>query len=374
MPEIRHGSLAAGLDPQVSESHASQTSASNPSAATATRPQPVQHASAQSADTAVSGTKQMSAMRRLSHAISGLSSKSDHGPPTGSTDLSDECHKSLSYALREPADVYYDSRAAGRREWKRRARNLQDYYDDNPHLLSQLPFSWHHGKRRWKLWGLAIIAFIDASIVPIVLYYCMKYAGNVPSHIIFAIITTIWGGPAYLEFGIRTLRLLKKENFYRPLGLESRWASNMTTWTGSLTIFVLTALFIIGSAPRHTGLRVVSMAAVSILWCLGGVLLFIHLLHMYKRPAPFRINSTAKGEPVRDHHVAPSPFKISLTDSCVCYRSMQAPITSWRMYSLLTLAVAVPTERLSRRDIRRVPASAKCCTKCPSSGLSQLSL
>lgn len=312
MPEVRHGSFAAQSDPviasqesapaQNANGNAIHASVSSPTGA-APRPQAVQQLSARSADTAVAMTKQVSPMRRLSHAMSGRSLKNE--TTEGTLDQTDMGRKSLSYALRDPADAYYDSRAAGRKEYKRRAKDLQEYYDDNPHLLPQLPFSWHHGKRRWRLWFFAFCVFVDASAVPIALYYGMKYAGNVANHITFIIITTVWGGPTYLEFAIRTLRLIKKERFYRPLGVESRWACDMTTWVASLTIFVLTALFVVGSAPRHTWIRVVSMAAVSILWCLGGALLYLELLHMYKKPAPFRISSTAKGEPVS---ISPHPI------------------------------------------------------------------
>src|ERR1700710_618542 len=48
-------------------------------------------------------------------------------------------------------DAYYDSRAATKREFKRRASTLQDYYSQNPTLLPQLPFTLRHGWKRWKL-------------------------------------------------------------------------------------------------------------------------------------------------------------------------------------------------------------------------------
>lgn len=206
--------------------------------------------------------------------------------------------RSLSYALRPQAEAYYDSRAGTKKEWKRRAKTLEDYYEEHPDLLPQLPFTWHHGKRRWRLWFFAFIVFVDASAIPIALYYGMKYAGHVEEYIIFIIVTTIWGGPTYLEFGLRTLRLIKKEHFFRPLGTTSRWCADMLTWASSLAIFVLTTLFIVGSAPHDTWLRVVAMAAPSILWTLGGVLLLITLYHRFNWPAPFRISSTAKGEKV----------------------------------------------------------------------------
>jgi hypothetical protein len=210
----------------------------------------------------------------------------------------DAGRRSLSYALRPRAEAYYDSRAATRQEWQRRAKTLEEYYDDNPHLLPQLPFTWHHGKKRWRLGLFFFLVFVDASAVPIALYYGMHYAGHVPGWIIFAVVTTIWGGPTYLEFAIRTLRLIKKERFYRPLGTTSRWCFDSLTWTSTLTITVVTALFIVGSAPHEVWLRVLCMPAVSILYCLGGVLGLITLYHAMDWPAPFRISSTAKGEKV----------------------------------------------------------------------------
>ena len=84
---------------------------------------------------------------------------------------------------RADADAYYDSRAATKREFKRRASTLQEYYALNPTLLPQLPFTWHHGWRRWKLFGLIFLIFVDACVMPIVLYYAMKFAGHVQGFI-----------------------------------------------------------------------------------------------------------------------------------------------------------------------------------------------
>lgn len=69
---------------------------------------------------------------------------------------------------------------------------------------------------------LIFFIFVDACVAPIVLYYALRYAGGVEGWIIFAIVTTIWGGPTYIEFAIRTLQLIRKERFYRPLGTNSR--------------------------------------------------------------------------------------------------------------------------------------------------------
>lgn len=87
--------------------------------------------------------------------------------------------QSSKYEEREAADAYYDSRAATKREFKRRASTLQEYYQQNPQLLPQLPFTWKHGWKRWKLFGYIGLIFIDACAVPLILYYTMRFVGNV---------------------------------------------------------------------------------------------------------------------------------------------------------------------------------------------------
>lgn len=75
--------------------------------------------------------------------------------------------------------AYYDSRAATKREFRRRASTLQEYYQEHPELLPQLPFTWRHGFKRWKLFFTIFIMVVDACVLPIVLYYSMKFAGHV---------------------------------------------------------------------------------------------------------------------------------------------------------------------------------------------------
>ena len=210
----------------------------------------------------------------------------------------DNERRSISYARRETASAYYDSRAGTHKEWKRRGKTLQEYYDENPQLLPQLPFTWHHGWKRWRLFFFVFLAFVDASVVPIALYYGMTYGGHTPGWIVFAIITSIWGGPAYFEAGMRTLRLIKKERFFRPLGTDSRWSFDILTWILALAIGVVTVLFIVGGAPHIVFLRVLSMPGPAILYCLGGSVALLTLYHKMGWKAPFRISSTAKGEKV----------------------------------------------------------------------------
>jgi len=139
---------------------------------------------------------------------------------------------------------------------------------------------------------------IDACVVPIVLYYALTFGGNVQGWITFAVVTAIWGGPTYVEFAVRSLRLIKKEKFYKPLGVDKRWAFDITNWILIVTIASITALLIVGAAPHIVFLRVLSMPAPAILYCLAGPIFLMTLYSTYGWKAPFQISSSAKGERV----------------------------------------------------------------------------
>ena len=194
--------------------------------------------------------------------------------------------------------AYYDSRAATQREYRRRGSTLQSYYLEHPELLPQLPFTFRHGFKRWKLAGYIALMVFDACIVPILLYYAMTYGGNVQGYITFAVVTVIWGGPTYVEFAVRSLRLIKQERFFKPLGANQRWVFDITNWILVLTIACVTSLLIVGAAPHVVFLRVLSMPGPAILFCLAGPIFLISLYSACDWKAPFRISSTAKGNQV----------------------------------------------------------------------------
>jgi len=221
-------------------------------------------------------------------------------PPRRS--LSNQRHSSQTHRDRdfdqEEGLAYYDSRAATRREYQRRGSTLQSYYLEHPELLPQLPFTFRHGFKRWKLAGYVALMVFDACVLPILLYYSMTFGGNVQGYISFAVVTAIWGGPTYVEFALRSFRLIKKEHFFKPLGANQRWAFDITNWILVLTIATVTSLLIVGAAPHIVFLRVLSMPGPAILYCLAGPIFLMSVYSTFGWKAPFRISSTAKGEKV----------------------------------------------------------------------------
>lgn len=116
---------------------------------------------------------------------------------------------------------------------------------------------------------------------------------------VFAVVATIWGGPTYVEFAVRSWRLIKKEDFFRPLGTKNRWAFDYVHWLSTAAIASVTAFLIIGSAPHIVWLRILSLPGPALLLVLGGGILWVTIYHVRKWPAPFRLSSTGKGEAVR---------------------------------------------------------------------------
>lgn len=228
----------------------------------------------------------------------GREDSSTHGAHRSGRAWMDRRRSSIDPRLRPEQPVYHDSRAATRAEYKRRATTLQDYYRANPTILPQLPFTFRHGFKRWKLGLLILFMIIDACVIPIILYYALTFGGNVQGWITFAIVTAIWGGPAYVEFAIRSWRLIKKERFYRPLGTTSRWGFDITNWIFTASITATTAFLIVGAAPHIVWIRILALPGPALLLVLGGCLGLITIFSLAGWKAPFRISSTAKGEKV----------------------------------------------------------------------------
>lgn len=130
---------------------------------------------------------------REGHVHFGVESPEDGETPTPGINAVDTGlstasgrRKSSQFRRRRSEDMtsperaaYYDSRAATKREFRRRASTLQEYYQDHPDLLPQLPFTWRHGFRRWKLFFTIFIMVVDACVIPIVLYFGLTVAANV---------------------------------------------------------------------------------------------------------------------------------------------------------------------------------------------------
>ncbi|KAL2016776.1 hypothetical protein VTK56DRAFT_2989 [Thermocarpiscus australiensis] len=144
---------------------------------------------------------------------------------------------------------------------------------------------------------LAVVVFLlvlEASLLPISLYYGLWFATTLRHGIIFAIITSFFGIVTGVEFGLRCLKLVLKGDKYRPVG-GTRWSFDFTHWTLSFAYTVMTGILIGASIPREPLVRPLAIPVSLFLIQVGSLLLWSGWMNTTGRPAPCKISSIPKG-------------------------------------------------------------------------------
>ncbi|ETI22821.1 hypothetical protein G647_06897 [Cladophialophora carrionii CBS 160.54] len=121
-----------------------------------------------------------------------------------------------------------------------------------------LPFNMRDHKLSVSIFTLLVIA--ECTIVPLVLYYGLKYGTTMRSGIYFAIITSLFGFVTGYEFGIRAWRLIRASDEYRPLfGSPRFWGFDSTHYVLTIPFTVMLVIMIIFSIPHHPSVRALSL-------------------------------------------------------------------------------------------------------------------
>ena len=172
--------------------------------------------------------------------------------------------------------------------------------EKQPHqpVIPSIPFTWPTGRRAFRLYAFLFIGWIEVCIVPVVLFYVLRFDTHIANWITFAIITALWGFNIYWQLSFRSWYLFRKGDL-RPLGVQSKWAFDFTAWTGGLATGVAVVMLVIGTIPTDVWVRVCAMAGPAILIVLSVISLLTALYNVMGRRAPFRLSSTAKGELVK---------------------------------------------------------------------------
>ncbi|KIW66692.1 hypothetical protein PV04_06000 [Phialophora macrospora] len=136
----------------------------------------------------------------------------------------------------------------------RTRRDAHERLDEPP----ALPFDMRHHKLSVSIFTLLVIA--ECCIVPLVLYYGLKYGTNMRSGIYFAIITSLFGFVTGYEFGIRAWRLIRPSDEYRPLfGSPRFWGFDSTHYVLTIPFTVMLVILIIFSIPHHPSVKALSL-------------------------------------------------------------------------------------------------------------------
>ncbi|GAB1315383.1 hypothetical protein MFIFM68171_05593 [Madurella fahalii] len=144
---------------------------------------------------------------------------------------------------------------------------------------------------------LAIVVFLlvlESALLPIALYYGLTLHTTLRHGIIFAIITSFFGIVTGIEFGLRCLKLILKDEKYRPVG-GTRWSFDFTHWTLSFGYTVMTAILIGGSIPHDPLVRLLAIPVPLFFIQIGLQLVWSGWMNVTRRPAPCKISSVPKG-------------------------------------------------------------------------------
>ncbi|KPI35695.1 uncharacterized protein AB675_1288 [Cyphellophora attinorum] len=161
-----------------------------------------------------------------------------------------------------------------------------------------IPFAWPRGKHAVRLYLFLLLAFVEVEVIPLALFYGLRYGTDTANWITFAIITALWGFNIYWQLTRRSWYLFRREE-YRPIGVTSKWALDFTAWTGTLSTCAAVVLLTIGTIPTDVWVRVCAMAVPAIMFVLGLIGWAVLHYALFGWPAPFRLSSTAKGEIVK---------------------------------------------------------------------------
>lgn len=163
--------------------------------------------------------------------------------------------------------------------------------------LARLDYNlWHH---KTKLSLITALLVIESSLLPIALFYGLRLT-TLRIGLVFAIITSFFGIVTGIEFGFRMLKLIKKNDNFRPIG-GRRYRMDYTHHTLSVGYFFMSAILIGFSIPHSPWIRPLAIPVSYFYIQVGAQMLWSAIMHALGRPAPFRLSSVAKGEPMPPH-------------------------------------------------------------------------
>lgn len=147
---------------------------------------------------------------------------------------------------------------------------------------------------------LSIVVFLlvlESALVPIILYYSLAFTTSLRMGIVFAIITSFFGIVSGIEFGLRCLKLILKEDKYRPPG-GTKWSFDFTHWTLSFGYTIMTGILIGASIPHNPLVRPLAIPLSLFFIQMGAQLTWSGWMNATHRQAPCKISSVDKGERV----------------------------------------------------------------------------
>lgn len=146
------------------------------------------------------------------------------------------------------------------------------------------------------------ILIIMSGIMPVILFFALKYGTKVQLSTVVAIPTAVFGAGSLYNMVNRTYRLTKKDPFYRPIG-GSRKGLDFFQWNFIIGFVYITAIIVAGNVivkdHPSTAIRIISMP-ISILMLIVSTELLIGAIAVLARAkSPIRLSSIERGARAR---------------------------------------------------------------------------
>lgn len=153
------------------------------------------------------------------------------------------------------------------------------------------------------------------SILPVVLYFILKYGASLSPHTTFIIILPVIGLPALFGFVVRTYKLVRFQD-YRPLGCNTWWTFDYFHFNFILGIIYVVILFTFGNTEDETNMRLLSLYLPLVMFRLSGPFILVRLVDFCGLRTPFRISSSPKGSSIPSGAAVVAEDIIAVDGSC----------------------------------------------------------
>ncbi|EXJ68820.1 uncharacterized protein A1O5_07751 [Cladophialophora psammophila CBS 110553] len=157
-----------------------------------------------------------------------------------------------------------------------------------------LPFDVRHHTLSVSIFTVLVLA--ECCFLPIALYYGLSKGTNMRSGIYFAIITSLFGFVTGYEFAVRSWRLIRSSDQYRPLfGSPRFWGFDSTQYVLMTPFTVMMIILIIFSIPHYPSVRALALP-MPVGMIVTGVILVVNgwAAHHHWTLRYFRLSSHVK--------------------------------------------------------------------------------
>ena len=201
---------------------------------------------------------------------------------------------------------------------------MQERRVGNDAASSQDDTSWPPGDGRHKT-RLAIAGaglFTTSCILPLLLYFVLKYKAHTAESITLAVPSAVFGVFSLLSYGQRSWSLGRRASISRPIG-GGRWAFDFFHWNFTVGFLYVTALIAASTASKPALPRLATLPLTLLIAQVCSQLVLVQLLAAVKSTYFMRVSSMPRGQsPIR-------PALYTIIEDVIAVDGEQG--TAWRV-------------------------------------------